>query len=72
MNPITASSNAKAYHITFKPQLPSSDIAPGETVAIGFEYTSAEYIDGIDELSFNVVLPDGLVYANTATLNGNP
>lgn len=72
VNPITASSNAKAYHITFKPQLPSSDIAPGETVAIGFEYTSAEYIDGIDELSFNVVLPDGLVYANTATMNGNP
>lgn len=69
--PISASSNAKAYHITFKPQLPSTDIAPGETLSIGFEYTSAEYIEGIDAMEFRLVLPDGLQYANTATFNGS-
>jgi gliding motility-associated-like protein len=68
--PISATSNAKAYHITFKPQLPTEDVAPGETLSIGFEYTTAEYIDGIDAMEFRLVLPDGLLYTNLATMNG--
>ena len=67
-----ATSAATLSHIglagtTFAP----NGIQPGGSVNLGFEFKIEEYVSGLENLRFNVSLPDGIDFANTATLNGS-
>jgi gliding motility-associated-like protein len=68
--PLTALTGVSGFHATFKPISPSSDVIPGNTVSIGFDYGVSLFVDGLSELSFSTQLPNGLQYLNAAYLNG--
>lgn len=69
---LTALTGASGFHATFKPVAPSSEVMPGNTVVIGFDYSVSSFIDGINQLQFEAQLPDGLQFLNAAFLNGSP
>lgn len=52
---------------TFAP----NGLQPGASVNLGFEYKIEEYVSGFENVRFNVSLPDGISFANSALLNGS-
>ncbi len=69
--PQSGSSNLNVYHLTLDPVVETEVIAPGETVTLGVDFNLSELIDGLDNLVFDFVLPDGLTYLGGATLDGD-
>jgi hypothetical protein len=62
----------KAYHMTFEPLAPSEEPLPGSIVSLGVQFGVSAYVPGIEALALNLILPDGLNYADNALLNGAP
>ncbi len=49
----------------------ANGIQPGASVNLGFEFKIQEYISGLENIRFNVTLPDGITYGNSALLNSS-
>lgn len=60
------------YHMTFEPVVESEVIAPGETITLGMVWQASEFVQSLEGLSLDLLLPDGLTYAGNPQLNGAP
>ena len=82
MNTATTSSNEGSnlnaitstygYHLVLSTGDSGGGGVPGTTAQVGLEFNVSEYVDGINALSIDMDIPDGMIYLGGATFNGTP
>ena len=60
------------YHVLVGPGEAGGSGVPGTIAPMAVEYAISEYVDGVDEMMLELIIPDGLSYAGNPLLNGVP
>lgn len=69
---VQASLPVNLYHLTFAPVADADIIAPGQVLTLGVDYEMAGTVSGVDELTLELTVPDGLTYLGNPQLDGMP
>lgn len=67
-----SSVTTRGRHFGFGVTGGGGEISPGLVSNVNLEFGISEFVDGIDEMTLQIVVPDGMQYLGNASLNGTP
>lgn len=69
---LTGTTSTYGYHLVLSTGDSGGGGVPGSISQVGIEFNISEYVDGVDALTMDLTVPDGLTYLGSPMFNGMP